>query len=139
MHLSDFFHLLFLHQVRYLVCGGVAINLYGIPRSTADLDIILDFEEENLQRFKDCIQQLGFQNSIPVSLLELSDETKRRDLVENKNLVALPFFSTTFQMATLDVLVDFPFDFEMLWKNRTERKPLKGSPLFLVLVEDLEN
>lgn len=29
------------NHVRYLVAGGVAVNLYGIERATADIDIAL--------------------------------------------------------------------------------------------------
>jgi len=32
-------------QVRYLICGGLAVNIYGIPRMTADIDLLLDFTD----------------------------------------------------------------------------------------------
>jgi len=34
------------HDIRYMLCGGLAVNVYGIPRMTADIDIVLDFEEK---------------------------------------------------------------------------------------------
>lgn len=37
--------------VEYLVCGGIAVNLYGIERATADIDITVSLDEENLNRF----------------------------------------------------------------------------------------
>ena len=27
------------HRVRYLILGGAAVNLHGVPRMTADLDM----------------------------------------------------------------------------------------------------
>ena len=30
-------------KVRYLICGGLAVNIYVIPRMTADIDLLLDF------------------------------------------------------------------------------------------------
>ena len=38
-------------KVRYLVVGGIAVNLYGIERATADIDLVVDLEENNLNRF----------------------------------------------------------------------------------------
>ena len=31
-----------------MVAGGIAVNLYGIERATADIDIVLKLEEKNL-------------------------------------------------------------------------------------------
>ncbi|CAN5463223.1 hypothetical protein BH11BAC1_BH11BAC1_02030 [soil metagenome] len=39
-------------NVRYVVCGGLAVNLHGVPRMTADIDIILGLEEVNLLQFE---------------------------------------------------------------------------------------
>lgn len=36
------------NKVQYLICGGLATNLYGVHRMTADMDIILDLNESNL-------------------------------------------------------------------------------------------
>lgn len=136
MHLFELFQALFQNQVRYLICGGMAINLYGIPRATADLDIVLDFEEQNLRNFLKTITEFGYQNSIPLSILDLVEKEKRRNLIKDKNLIALSFFSSTFQLVTLDVLVDLPFDFDSLWENKTIRNSSK-TPIYLVSVEDL--
>lgn len=37
--------------VRYLVVGGLAMNLHGIPRMTADVDLYVDLEKANASRF----------------------------------------------------------------------------------------
>jgi predicted nucleotidyltransferase len=36
------------HQVRYLVIGGVAVNLHGYSRNTKDIDIWVAADEPNL-------------------------------------------------------------------------------------------
>ena len=38
------------HDVRYLVIGGVAAVLYGVPRATFDLDILIEAEPRNARR-----------------------------------------------------------------------------------------
>ena len=38
-------------RIRYLVAGGVAVNLHQVQWATADLDLILHLERENLLHF----------------------------------------------------------------------------------------
>lgn len=63
--------------VRYLVVGGVAVNLLGVPRMTKDLDLMLDLEDDNLKRFVSAAKELGYRPRAPVSLDEFEDAAKR--------------------------------------------------------------
>lgn len=38
--------------VQYVVIGGVALNLHGLPRATEDLDIFVAPERSNIERLK---------------------------------------------------------------------------------------
>lgn len=51
--LQDVFASLEKHQVKYLVIGGIAAVLYGVPRATFDLDIIIEATPDNAQRLLD--------------------------------------------------------------------------------------
>ncbi len=110
------------HNIRYVVCGGLAVNLHGIPRMTADIDIILDLTEPNLLSFEKCTSDLNYNLSVPVKLTELSDELSRRKLIQSKNLVALSFYNFDKNFLALDLLIDFPIPFEELWNSRAIRK-----------------
>ena len=44
------------NKIRYLVVGGIAVNLYGIERATADIDLVVDLEDRNLKRFVSVIK-----------------------------------------------------------------------------------
>jgi len=48
--LKDVFASLERHKVRYLVIGGIAAVLHGVPRATFDLDILIDAELDNAKR-----------------------------------------------------------------------------------------
>ena len=37
-------------DVRYVVIGGIAAILHGVPRATFDLDILIEATEENASR-----------------------------------------------------------------------------------------
>jgi tRNA nucleotidyltransferase/poly(A) polymerase len=47
------------HDVRYLVIGGIAAILYGVPRATFDLDILIDATPENAQRLLETLLDAG--------------------------------------------------------------------------------
>ncbi len=45
--------------VRYLLVGGFAGILYGVPRSTVDVDVILDPEPKNVSTAIQALEDLG--------------------------------------------------------------------------------
>ena len=47
---KEFLRLLNSSSVEYLVIGGYAVNYYGFPRATADLDIWIAIGPDNAQR-----------------------------------------------------------------------------------------
>jgi len=48
--LQDVFKFFQQHEVKYLVIGGIASVIYGVPRATFDLDILIEATTENAQR-----------------------------------------------------------------------------------------
>jgi hypothetical protein len=109
------------HQVKYLLCGGLAVNIYGIPRMTADIDLILDFDKDNLKKFEICLVNAFYQSQIPVSLSLLSTQQERIKLVKEKNLIALSYFNTRGNVMSMDVLIDVPLNFADMWERKTTR------------------
>ena len=57
--LTDVFRSLQNHEVRYVVIGGIAAVLYGVPRATFDLDILIEATPENAQRLLDAFLEAG--------------------------------------------------------------------------------
>lgn len=51
--LKDVFSSLQRHKVRYIVIGGIAAVLYGVPRATFDLDILIDANMDNARNLLD--------------------------------------------------------------------------------------
>lgn len=47
------------HDVRYLVIGGIASILHGVPRATFDLDILIDATPDNARRLLDALKDAG--------------------------------------------------------------------------------
>jgi hypothetical protein len=47
------------HNVRYVIIGGIAAILYGVPRATFDLDILIEATPENAQRLLAALLDAG--------------------------------------------------------------------------------
>lgn len=136
MEYQKLFKTLNQYKVNYLICGGMAVNIYGIPRMTADIDIILDFEENNLLNFENALKLLLYQNSIPVSIRNFLNKDERKKAVSEKNLIAYSYYNSISGFVTLDVLLDTPIEFSELWKNRSERD-LGNLVVNIIGIEDL--
>ncbi|MBM3152780.1 MAG: hypothetical protein FJZ96_11380 [Chloroflexi bacterium] len=51
--LMDVFSSLKRYEVRYIVIGGIAAVLHGVPRATFDLDILIDADPDNARNLLD--------------------------------------------------------------------------------------
>jgi hypothetical protein len=58
------------NQVEYLVIGGYAINYYGFPRATGDLDIWIAIRAENAQRLTKVLRDFGFPQADTAAFLQ---------------------------------------------------------------------
>jgi hypothetical protein len=77
---EDVFRELNKEKIKYLVVGGIALNLHGIPRMTADLDSMLDFDEENLENFVGLMKGLGYLPKVPVRLKDFCKKEIREKM-----------------------------------------------------------
>jgi predicted nucleotidyltransferase len=135
-HYIQLFRALHDAEVDYLICGGLAVNVYGIPRVTADIDLMLDFNTDNLKKFKSVTAHLSYQACIPLDIETLVSTKVRKNIVEQKNLIAYSFYNTHHNFMNLDVLVRTPFSFEYLWKKKSVRR-IDNFQVYLVSLEDL--
>lgn len=58
--LQDAFRSFQQHDVRYLIIGGIASVLHGVPRATFDLDILIEATETNVDRLLAALLSAGF-------------------------------------------------------------------------------
>jgi hypothetical protein len=47
------------HDVKYVVIGGIAAILHGVPRATFDLDILIEATPDNAQRLLEALLDAG--------------------------------------------------------------------------------
>ncbi|MHB9111046.1 MAG: nucleotidyltransferase domain-containing protein [Thermoleophilia bacterium] len=109
------------HGVRYLILGGAAVNLHGVPRMTADLDITVDISAQNVEALVEALAESGMKVSLPLDPTGLSDAEQRREWRQEKHLEALTFQSagSGAPYREVDIVIEPPLDFEEMYEART--------------------
>jgi hypothetical protein len=137
MYYEEIFRSLNKGRVKYVVVGGVAVVLHGIVRLTVDLDLMIDLEKKNTERFLDAVKSLGYIPKAPVGSLEFVDASKRGLRKKGKNMIVFSFYNPKKPFEELDVFIDNPLDFNAAYKNRKVYK-VAGLIIPVVSLEDLK-
>lgn len=127
---------LYKSKVRYLIVGGLSVNLYGVPRVTQDIDIVIAMDRENVLKITSLLKELGYVPRLPVSPDDLANPDKVKDWIENKNLKAFSFYHKNENYKVIDIVLVHPLDFEKSFKNRTVKRA-KDIDIYLASIDDV--
>ena len=127
---------LYKSKVRYLIAGGLSVNLYGVPRMTQDIDIVIAMDRENVLKITFLLKELGYVTRLPVSPDDLANPDKVKDWIENKNLKAFSFYHKNENYKVIDIVLVHPLDFEKSFKNRTVKRA-KDIDIYLASIDDV--
>jgi len=100
--------------VRFVVVGGVAVNLQGVPRFTADLDVAVALDDVSLATAARVLTGLGLRCRLPVSDEDLRNPDAVRGWIAERNLKAITFVDPAEPLREVDVVVDSPVPFDEL-------------------------
>lgn len=123
-------------KVRYLVVGGIAVNLHGVNRLTHDVDLMIALDAGNLARFVSVAKRYSFKPVVPVAIDDLADAAKVRDWIENKHMLAFGLRPQNPVEPTVDILVKPPVDFEVAYARRVVAE-VDGQAIAVAAVADL--
>ncbi len=119
--LKDVFRSFQRHNVRYVIIGGVASVLYGVPRATFDLDILIEASDENVRNLLDALTDAGFWTAT----LTNSQEILSNEITIFKDRVRI------------DVQTSTPgLIFDEAWERR-EMMEYQGQEFYVVSLNDL--
>ena len=99
-------------DVRFLVVGGLAVNVHGFMRMTLDIDIVVKLEPGNIARTFAALGSVGYRPTVPVSAAEFGDVATREGWVREKNMRVLRFHSDEHWETPVDVFASEPFSFD---------------------------
>lgn len=136
MFYLDLFMKLDADKVRYMVVGGLAMNLLGVPRSTMDVDLVLAMDEDNLRHFLTAAKRLELKPVAPVVLDDILNPEKRRQWRDEKGVVAFALRPPQSEAPTVDILIDPRLDIDTALQ-RVEYRQIQGVRLPVISVRDL--
>lgn len=119
--LQDVFASFESHEVRYVVIGGIAAVLHGIPRATFDLDLLIEATPSNAERLLQALRSAGLGTAA---------------LIDAQGLLAneITVFS---DRVRIDVQTSTPgLSFEEAWRQR-EVMSYRGQRFFVASRRDL--
>lgn len=126
----------FRKRVRYLIVGGLAVNLYGIPRVTQDIDIIISMDRENIVKMNEALKELDYVPRLPVNPDDLADQDKLKEWIKEKNLKAFSFYHRIESFKVIDIVIVQPLDFEEAFQRKTI-KNVGSIEVYLASIDDL--
>ncbi len=124
------------HEINYLLVGGLAMNLHGVPRMTMDVDLVIALDSGNIAKLANLAKELGLYPNVPVNLEDLADADKREALFAEKHLIALSLISNTPIIPTVDIVIHHPLNFQKAF-TRAVRRDISGTPVMLASIEDM--
>ncbi len=109
------------HNVKYVIIGGIASTLHGVPRATFDVDILIEAAPDNARRLLDALLDSG---------LATASLTTAEEVLENE----ITIFEDRIR---LDVQTSTPgISFTDAW-NRREKMNYHGQEFYVLSKDDL--
>lgn len=120
--------------VRFIVAGGLAVNVHGFARFTKALDLVIELLPENVHAAYRALSGIGFRPVVPVSAADLSDPELRERMIREKGMQVLQFYSDQHRETPVDTFVRSPFDFDEEYDRALVRTlPGAGAVRFVAL------
>jgi len=122
-------------KVRYIIVGGIAVNLLGLFRNTADLDILVEMTDVNLAKVVTILKKKGYRVKQPVDPMGIADKKTRNDWIKNKHMKAFNFYKEE-ELKEVDIIIETPVPYANARKN-VKRISGGGLTLPVVSLKDL--
>lgn len=106
----------------YLVAGGMAVNLHGVPRLTQDLDLLIDLGAENVEKVIRALLELGYRSRVPEDPLDFAHPETRERWKREKNMKVFSFFHSTMPFQEIDLMFDVPIGYNEAVGRRIVKK-----------------
>ena len=132
MFLLKVCHALSNEQVNYAVVGGYAVALHGAVRGTVDVDLIIQWEKEQLIAFEKSMHSIGLVSRLPIDAEQLFHF--RDEYIKNRNLLVWNFNHPEDMSQQVDLIICHD-----LSGFKTVEKWLNSQTIKVLNIEDLIN
>lgn len=122
-------------KVKYVLVGGIAVNLLGYLRTTADLDLLLEMSEGNITKVVKILKKQGYRIKQPVDPMGIADKKTREDWIKNKHMKAFNFYKED-EFKEVDIIIESPISYNMA-KPRVVKIKIGNITLPVIALKDL--
>jgi len=112
MYYADVFNALNEARARYLVAGGMAVNLHGVPRLTQDLDLLIELSQDNIHAIVGALTALGYVPTIPVDPMDFGNQSIREQWIREKHMKVFSMHHKQLPFQVIDLMCDVPVSYE---------------------------
>lgn len=119
-HINEILFALTDAGVEFVVGGGVAAVLHGVERVTLDIDLALDMEPANIEKFLNVMHELGLQPRVPVPARDLMSREAVQRMIAEKGALVFSFLDFDRPLRHVDIFLRDNLSFEEL--SRDARK-----------------
>ena len=109
--------------IPYMISGSIAANYYTVPRMTRDIDIVIELEQSDIDKFVGLFEKDFYLNRETVT-----NEVSRRgmfNLIHNRYVVKIDFIVNKFSA------------YQQTAFSRRKQVLIEQSPMWFVSAEDL--
>jgi len=110
------------HEIKYMVSGSVALNIYTIPRMTRDIDIVIELSENKIDEFTSLFPNAYYDVNT------IKEELKRKGMF---NVID---YSTGFK---IDFIIQKDTEYHNLAFQRRKRVKEFNTELWVIDLNDL--
>ena len=119
-HINEILFALADAEVEFVVGGGVAAVLHGVERVTLDIDLALDMEPANVEKFLHVMQQLGLQPRVTVPARDLMSREAVQRMIAEKGALVFSFVDFDRPLRHVDIFLQDNLSFEELSRDARE-------------------
>jgi predicted nucleotidyltransferase len=125
------------HQVKYLIAGGLAVVAHGYVRFTADIDLVLGMDNQNLAAAVAALKTLNYRPRAPVAFEQFADPVYRRQWIDQKQITVFSLFSPDHAVTEIDLFVDQPLVFADAYSRAVRMEVAPGIAATFCSLDDL--
>ena len=92
-------------KIPYAIVGGYAVALHGAVRGTVDVDFVIKWTLENLQKVEHTFKELGLVSRVPVNSTTLFNH--RQEYIEKRNFLAWNFYNPNNLLEQVGLIINY--------------------------------
>jgi len=134
-----------IHNVRYLIIGGFAVNIYGYGRNTGDIDLFIEDSIENRENLREALKKSGIGDFETIKTMQFipgwTDITLnfnlRLDIMTSVKGLENDDFQELLKKAYIAEISGIPVYF-LDYENLIKAKKATNRPKDIIDIEELE-